>query len=134
MATFNKFHCFVGDLGLKVHNLDTDTLKIYLTNTAPLTSNTIKADIAEIAIANGYTGPVDVVATYSQVAGVGSLVGTDVVITATGAVGPFRYVVLFNDTAAGDPLIGWWDRGSSLTLANTEVFTVDFGATIATLT
>ena len=57
-----------------------------------------------------------------------TVTGVDVVITATGSVGPFRYVVLQNTTPSTplDPLIGWWDYGSAITLANTETFTIDF--------
>ncbi len=135
MATFFKFNQFIEDLGLGVHNLDTGALKIYLTDAAPSASlDAIKADLAEITNQNGYTAPVDVSSTYSETAGTGNLAGIDVVITATGVVGPFRYAVLYNDTpvAPADPLIGCWDYGSSITLANGETFTVDFGATIAT--
>ena len=61
---------------------------------------------------------------------------TDIVLTATGAVGPFRYVVIYNDTptSPADPLIGWYDYGSSISLASGETFTVDFDATNGVLT
>jgi hypothetical protein len=137
MATFFKFNQFIEDLGLGVHNLDTGALSIYLTDATPsATLDAIKTDLAEITNQNGYTAPVSVSSTYSETAGVGNLAGTDVVITASGAVGPFRYAVLFNDTPSGpvDPLIGCWDYGGEVTLANGETFTVDFGATIATFT
>lgn len=137
MAAFNKFNCFVGDLGLKVHNLNTDAIKIYLTNATPSASNTIKANVAEITNEHGYTAPVTVTPGYSQASGVGSLTGVDIVITAAGGtVGPFRYVILYNDTPTSpvDPLIGYYDYGSSITLNDGETFTVDFGATILTLT
>ena len=129
MATFNKFECFVGDLGLKVHNLNTDTLNVYLSNAAPSASaDSVKTDLAEITNQNGYTAPVDVQNTFSEASGTGTLAGTAVVITATGAVGPFRYVPLYNDTptSPADPLIGWWDYGSSISLANGETFTIKF--------
>jgi len=135
VATFNKFHCFVGDLGDKVHDLDADTLKIYLTNTAPdASADSVKADLAEITNQNGYTAPVDVQNAWSQTGGVGSLTGVDVTITATGAVGPFQYVVLYNDTptSPADPLIGWWAYPSAITMANGETFVTDFGSTILT--
>ncbi len=139
MAVFNKFQDFVEQLGLGKHNLDTDVLKIMLSNTAVLNTNTIKANITEIAAGNGYTaGGTDAAGVYSETpAGTGSLTCTDVVWTAAaGTIGPFRYVVLYNDTTAAPvkPLIGWWDYGSSITLADTETFTADFGATTLTIT
>ena len=136
MASFVKFHQFVEDLGLGVHNLDTGALKVYLTNATPSASaDAVKTDLAEITNQNGYTAPVDVTGVWSETGGTATLSGTDVVITATGAVGPFQYVVLYNDTptSPADPLIGWWDYGSAITLANGETFTVDFGSTVLTL-
>mgnify|MGYP003419720287 FL=1 len=136
MATFNKFNQFVEDLGLGVHNLDTGALKVYLSNAAPSASaDAVKTDLAEITNQNGYTAPVDVTGVWSETGGTATLSGTDVVITATGAVGPLQYIVLYNDTptSPADPLIGWWDYGSAITLANGETFTVDFGASILTL-
>ena len=136
MASFVKFHQFVEDLGLGVHNLDTGALKIYLSNAAPSQSlDAVKADLAEITNQNGYTAPVDVTGVWSESGGTATLAGTDIVITATGAVGPFQYAVLYNDTptSPADPLIGYWDYGSAITLANGETFTVDFGASILTL-
>lgn len=137
MATFNKFNQFAEDLGLGVHNLHTGTLKVYLTNATPdAAADLVKADLAEISAGNGYTaGGVDVQNTLSESAGTATLAGVDVVVTATGAVGPFRYVVLYNDTptSPADPLIGWWDYGSSITLADGETFTTDFGASILTI-
>lgn len=135
MAAFNKFNQFAEDLGLGLHNLNTATLRVYLSNTAPdAAADLVKADLAEIAGGNGYTAlGEDVQNTFSESAGTGTLVGVDVTWTATGAVGPFRYVVLYNDTAAGDPLIGWWDYGSSISLATGETFTTDFGASILTI-
>ena len=137
MAVFNKFNQFVEDLGLGVHNLDTGALKVYLSNTAPNAStHAVKADLAEITNQNGYTAPIDVTGVWSETSGTGTLAGTDVVVTATGAVGPFRYVVLYNDTptSPADPLIGWWDYGSSISLASGDTFTVDFSTSILTIT
>lgn len=137
MATFNKFDCFVENLAEKVHNLGSDTLKVVLTNSAPSASNTILANITQISNGNGYTtgGTAVTVTSSAQVSGLYSLVGNDVVFTATGAMGPFRYAVLYNDTptSPADPLIGYWDYGSSISLANTELFTVDIGSAILTL-
>jgi hypothetical protein len=134
MASFNKFNCFVGDLGLKLHNLDTDTIKVYLTNTAPAASNTVYNTPADLSTSGGYTaGGQDAQCTYSQSSGTGTLAGTDIVWTATTGFGPFRYAVLYNDTSGTKPLIGWWDYGSGVTLAASETFTLDFGASLLTI-
>jgi hypothetical protein len=129
MASFNKFNQFVEDLGLGVHNLNTGTLNVYLSNAAPSASgDAIKSDLAEISTGNGYTGPVDTQNTFAESSGTATLTGTKVVITASGSVGPFQYVALYNDTptSPADPLIGWWDYGSALTLANGETFSIKF--------
>jgi hypothetical protein len=139
MASFNKIQGFVGYLGLAVMNLNTDTLKVALTNSAPSASGSdVLADITQISNGNGYTtGGADTQNTYSEATGTGTLAGVDVVWTASGgSVGAFRYVVLYDDTPSGtptDPLIGWWDYGSAITLADTETFTVDFGSSILTI-
>jgi hypothetical protein len=134
MAAFVKFNCFVGDLGLKLHNLDTDTLKVYLTNTAPVATNTVYNTPADLATSGGYTaGGADAQCAYSQSSGTGTLTGIDIVWTATTGFGPFRYAVLYNDTSATKPLIGYWDYGSSISLAAAETFTWDVGASVLTL-
>lgn len=132
MAAYNKFQNFVEDLIEGVHDFDAHTFKIMLVNTAPVATNTVKADLTEISAGNGYTaGGTATTITTSETSGTGKVAGSDVVFTATGAVGPFRYAVFYNDTPSSpaDPLIGWWDYGSSISLANTETFTVDFDAT-----
>jgi hypothetical protein len=139
MATFFKFNRFVTDLALGVHNLDTGDVKVYLSNAAPsATLDAVKADLAEIAGGNGYTaGGHDAAAVVTQNGAVMELSGTDITITAAGGtVGPFQYAVLYNDTptSPADPVIGAWDYGSAITLQIGEQFTIDFGATIATLT
>lgn len=138
MASFNKFNSFVEALAEKIHNLGSDTLRVMLTNTAPSASNTVKAHITEISAGNGYTagGNVATVSSSSQTSGVYRLVLNDPPTwTATGGtIGPFRYAVLYNDTATNDELIGWWDYGSSITLQPGETFTVDFDPTNGVLT
>lgn len=136
MAAFVKFEKFTEDLCKKVHDLHNDTLPVYLSNAAPnVATHTVKGDIAEISTGSGYTGPVDTQNTVSRSGGTTSVVGTDVVITASGAVGPFRYVILYNDTPSSplDPLIGYWDYASSISLASGETFTIDFGTSLFTV-
>jgi hypothetical protein len=131
MATFTKFNSFVEAAGRKVHNLNADTLKVVLTNSAPSASNTQLSDITQISNGNGYTtgGSTAASNAYSQTSGTAKLTATDVVFTASGSMGPFRYAVLYNDTATNDELIGYWDYGSSITLASGDTFTVDFDGT-----
>jgi hypothetical protein len=137
MATFVKFHQFVEDLGNGVHNLDSDSIKVYLTNAAPnAATHAVKADIAEITNENGYTAPIDLTATYSQTSGTGNLVLTDQTVTASGGtIGPFRYAVVYNDTptSPADPLIGYVDYGSAITPASGETFNIDFASPTATV-
>src|SRR5688572_12558757 len=126
MAAAVKFEAFSEHLSEKVHDLNADTLKVYLTNTTPdVAADAVKADLAEIAAGNGYAaGGVDTQNTTSRAGGVTSVVGVDAVITAAGgSIGPFRWAVLYNDTpAAGvvDPLILYWDYGAAITLLDGE--------------
>ena len=138
MATFNKYNCFVENLAEKVHNLQSDTLKVALTNPAPTAADTVWNTTVYPApvAANGYTagGNSLTVSSSSQTSGTYKLVIADTVFTATsGGIGPFRYVVLYNSTASG-AVIGYYDYGSSITLADTETFTVDFDAANGVLT
>lgn len=139
MAAFNKFQAFAEHLAEGVHNLQSHTLKVMLTNTAPLATNSLKADITEIAAGNGYVaGGVTVSVTSSaQSAGTYKLVIADAVITGSGgSFGPYRYAVLYNDTPASPlkPLIGWWDYGSSITTLDLESITIDFDPSTGVLT
>ncbi len=132
MAIFNKFDSFVEAMPEKKHNLSSDTLKVLLTNVAPVAANAVKADLTEITAGNGYTagGSAAVQSSSAQASGIYKLVIADVTFTAVaGSIGPFRYAVLYNDTATNDELIGFWDYGFATTLAAAESFVVDFDAT-----
>jgi hypothetical protein len=134
VATYNKIQQFVLDLAKGVHKFHAagDTVKVMLTNGAPVATNTVKADLTDISAGNGYTaGGTDTQNDASQTTGTLTVSAVDVVITASGGtIGPFRYVALYNDTptSPADPLIAWWDYGSSITLNDTETFTIDFGS------
>lgn len=138
MATFNKFNNFVLELAKGTHNLNSNTLKIMLTNVAPVATNSLKADITELSAGNGYTagGNTAAYSSGTQTGGTYKLVLSDPATwtAAGGSVGPFRYAVLYNDTAASKNLIGWWDYGSSVTLADGEQFVVDLDQTGGVLT
>ena len=132
VASFNKFYSFSEAVAEKVHNLGADSLKVMLVNSpAPAQTNTKKSDLTEITAGNGYTagGTVAPITSSVQTSGSYKLVLGDVMFTATGAVGPFRYAVLYNDSATNKELIGWWDNGAAVTLAVGESFTVDFDPT-----
>lgn len=134
MATFNKFNSFVEAVAEKVHNLGSDALMVALTNTLPVAANAVLADITQIAYTNLSSRAITT-STSAQTGGVYKLVLTDLVLTASGgAVATFRYVVLYNNTATNKELIGWYDYGSGVALADTNTFTVDFDGTNGVLT
>jgi hypothetical protein len=137
MSAFSKFDSFVEAVAEKVHDLGSDTLKVVLTNTAPVSTNTVLANISQLGNGNGYTtGGAQATQTSSaQTSGTYKLVLSDVTWTASGgSIGPFRYAVLYNDTATSDELIGYYDYGTSLTVPDGSAFTVDFSSTNGVLT
>lgn len=133
MATFNKFNAWAENM-VEVANLASDQFVIALTDTAPSATNSVLADITQISYTNLSSRNITTTSS-SQTGGTQTLVLADLIMTATGSVGPFRYVVLFDDTptSPADPLVGWWDYGSSITLANGDSFTVDFTGAAITL-
>ncbi len=131
MATYTKFQPFVEHLAEKVHNLGSDTLTVALTNTAPSAANSVLADITQISYTNCSARALTI-SSSAQTSGTYKLVIADLVLTASGgSVGPFRYVVVYNDTptSPADPLICYFDYGSSITLAAGETLTIDFDGT-----
>ena len=141
MAAFNKFHSFVEACAEKVPNLGSDALTIALCNAAnaPVATNTILANLTQVAYTNVVTTPnasrVIGVTTSSQTSGTYKLVLPDMTITATGgAIAAFRYVVIYNDTATNDELVCWFDYGSDVTLLVGETLLVDFSAANGVLT
>ena len=133
MASYNKFNDFSEQLVEGVHDFGANTFKVALSNSAPTASNTVLADITQISGTNGYTtGGTATTIAVSETSGTTTVTGTQVVFTASGgSMGPFRYVVLYNDSATSplDALVAWWDYGSSITLADGETFTVKFSNT-----
>lgn len=133
MVAYNKFNVFVKDRDNGVHNFGTHTIKVMLSNTLPVAANAVKADITEIAAGNGYVaGGIATPASVSISGGTAKVTLTDeVFVAAGGPISPFRYVIVYNDTPSSPakPLIGWYDYGSSISLGDTETFTVDFDGT-----
>lgn len=125
MATYNKFNSFVEALAEKVHNLGSDQLTVALTDVAPTASNTVLANITEISYTNLSTRNITT-STSAQTSGTYKLVLTDLVLTASGTVPQFRYVVIYNDTASNDELIAWFDYGAEINMLNTDTLTLNF--------
>jgi hypothetical protein len=143
MAWFNKFNCFCLDVANALHDMKTGTAqvyKVYLTNTAPVATNTVYNTPADLSTANGYTagGTTIGTTTGAQASGVFKFTaGIQPAWTASGgSIGPYQYAVLYNFTSATKPLIGWWDYGTAITLTNGNTFTVttDLSNGILTIT
>lgn len=131
MVAYNKFEQYVEDLAHQVHGQDTDQFTVALMAAAPSASlDAVLADITEIAYTNLSARNITTTSS-AQTGGTYKLTLTDLVLTASGAVATFRYVVIYNNTPATplDPLIAWYDHGSNVTLANGETFTIDFDDT-----
>ena len=136
MATFVDFDILSEDILAGEYNFNAagDTIMAYLTNSAPnVATHALLADLAGITEQNGYAAA-DIQNDMSQTGGTTTVTGVDITITATGAVGPFRYVVLYNSTATTktNPLMSYYDYGSSISLANGEEFLIDIGASVLT--
>lgn len=128
---WTKFNAFVENLAEGVHNLGSNALRIALTNTAPVAGNAILTDITQIAATGGYAPATVTVTSSAQTGGTYSLVIQAVTWTAVGAAfAPFRYLVLYNDTAANDPLIAYADYGISYTLPDGQPFTLSAGTVL----
>ena len=129
-VAFTKINKFVLNLGNKVFNLSSDQLMIALTNTLPVasTANQYSDLTSPLATTNLSGGtPFNLTTTsYTQTSGTASLILADLVLTATGVVGPFRYIVLYDNAATNKELIGFYDYGTSVTLGNGDTFTLDF--------
>jgi hypothetical protein len=129
MASFNKFNSFVEALAEKVHNLGSDTLTLALTAAAnpPVSTNTQLSNLTQVSYTNLSSRVLSGV-TSAQTLGTYALKADNLVLTASGTVATFRYIVLYNDTATNDELIGWFDFGSNVSLLNGETFTITWDA------
>jgi hypothetical protein len=131
MSAFNKFNSFVEALAEGVHDLGSDQLVVALCAAAhaPVATNTQLSNLTQVTYTYCSTRNITTTSS-SQTSGTYKLVLTDLVLTASGgSVGPLEYVVIYNDTASNDELIGWYDYGSEITLADTETLTIDFDGT-----
>ena len=137
MATsaWNKFDDFSEQLIRGVHDWDAHTFKVALVlNTdTPIAANTTLSDIDQVVAGGGYTTGGETTTISIEVSGPTTTVkGTQVQWTGSGSgFGPFRYAVLYNDTATNDPLVAWFDYGvGGVTLVGAgETFTIKFNNT-----
>jgi len=132
MPDLVKYYCFNSDLRAGVHDLvgTTHELRVAISNTTPnLSTHTVLADVGELSTANGYTaGGMDTANTGSDSLGVLTVSGTfPLVWTASGAGITGRYFILYNNTASGDPLIGYWDRGVSTNVPAGQTISLSVG-------
>lgn len=124
-------------MGQKIHNLNSDTLNVCLTNVAPVATNTVFSNLTEITAQNGYSAGGAAIPSnaYTQSGGIATLSGGNVVFTGSGgSFGPFRYAAIYNNTAAGKNLIGWYDYGSAISVNSGDTFTVNLSSNILTIT
>jgi len=128
MAAYNKFYTFVGDIAAKIHNLGSDQLTVALTDSAPTASNTVIANITQISYTNLSSRNITLTSS-SQASGTYTLKLTNLTLTASGTIPQFRYIVIYNSTAANGPLISWFDNGSEVNMGSGDTYLVNFDAT-----
>lgn len=137
MATYNKFNQTVEDWLEGVYTASTDQFVIALcaAANAPVATNSVLADLTQISYTNLSSRNLTT-SSSGQTSGTFTQLFSDLVLTASGAVATFRYVVIYNDTptSPADPLLCWYDYGSNLTLASGETLTIDFTTSTFTVT
>lgn len=145
MAAFVKLPGFVEHLAEGVHNLGSHQLVLALSNTAPASETTaptsstaacVLANVTQVAYTNLSSRNITTTSS-EQTAGTYKLVLADLTLTSSnGSTGPFRYIYIYNDTptSPADPLLGYYDYGSSITLNAGESLTIDFDGAAGALT
>lgn len=128
MATFNKFQIFVQDVANKVHNLGSDQLTVALSDTLPVATNAVLTDITQISYANLSSRNITTSSSV-ETGGTYNLKVSNLTLTASGTVAQFRYVVIYNSTAAGHNLIGWYDHGGEVNMLNGDTYVITFDGT-----
>jgi len=134
MAAFNKFQPFVQNVANGLFNIGSDTIKVALTDTAPLNTYSQFSSINEISAGGtGYVagGATVTLTSSTQIGGTYKYIGACANPTWTATGGPiaqFRYVVIYDATPANKYLIGWWDYGSEVNLATGNTFYVQLDA------
>jgi len=133
LANFVKINSFVENLAEKKIDLSGAELTVALTNTAHTATWDELADLTQISYTN-LSSRVITVTSSAQTSGTYKLVLEDLTLTASGAVGPFRYIYIYDDGSTGDKLICYYDYGSEVTMANGDTFRIDFDGSAGALT
>ena len=132
MATFNFFNAWKENM-VEVANCGTDqfTVALCAAANAPVATNSVLADLTQISYTNLSSRDLTT-SSSSQTSGTYKLIFDDLTLTASGgSVATFRYVVIFDNTptSPADPLVGWYDYGSNVTMADGETFLINYNAT-----
>lgn len=133
MATYTKINSFVENLAEKQIDLGGTGLTIALTNTPHTSTWDELADLTQISYTN-LSSRVLTVSSSAQTSGTYKLVLNDLTLTASGAVGPFQYIYIYDDASTGDKLIAYYDNGTPITMANTDTVLLDFDGSAGVLT
>ena len=133
MDSFNKFNQFVADIANKVHNLGSDQITVALTDSVPVATNTVIANISQISYTNLSSRNITTTSS-SQTSGTYSLILNSITLSATGTVPQFRYVVIYNSTTASGNLIGWYDIGSEINMVSGAQTQITFSSASTLLT
>lgn len=113
----------------------TDTFRAVIHSDAPTVATDDElADLTQIT-GTGYTaGGEDIQNDGTRTGGTVTMTAVDVVWTATAADwAAGRYVAIHDDTSTTDKLMCDFDYGANFTVGNGETFSVDFGASLATV-
>ena len=129
MATYHKFDCFVADEANKIHNLASDTLTVALTDSIPIATNSVIANISQISYTNLSSRNITTTSSTQTSGTYKLLLATPLTLTASGPVGPFRYVLVYNSSSASGSLICWFDYGAENNMVNGDTFIVNFDGT-----
>lgn len=138
MATFTRPDVMSLNLSNKVYDGDSDTYRWTLSNTAPVLGSTnLLSNITQIATGGGYTQMTDgaggLLATMSALSSSGQTTtwaqSANVVLTASGAIATFQYIIMVDDTPTSplNPVLGWLNHGSAVTPAATDTYTIPAG-------
>ena len=122
MASYNKFNAWP-DYMVEPANLATDQFTAFLTNTAPVATNSVLADLTVISYTNLSSRNFTTTSS-SQTSGTYKLILAPLTLTASGTVATFRYFGILDSTVSGSPLVCWCDYGTTLTLTSGQTFII----------